>query len=90
MVHIFPLFLLKNISCDPLLEPSHHNSPNEGSQCMFLLRNKKKYLPSYPESPTSSRALSHCYFMRISTVCHCEGNNGIFRTVKSACDVHPL
>ena len=40
----FPLFLHKNIHCDPSLEPSLRDGSNEGSQCMFSLRNKKSYL----------------------------------------------
>ena len=34
----------KKRNCDPTLEPSHQNGSNEGSQHMFSLRNKKKYL----------------------------------------------
>ena len=37
-------FLHKNIFCDPSLEPSRRDGSNEGSQHMFLLRNKKNYL----------------------------------------------
>ena len=33
-----------NIFCDPSLELSRRGSSNEGSQPMFLLRNKKNYL----------------------------------------------
>ena len=32
----FPIFLYKNISCDPSLEPSCTDGSNEGSQDMFL------------------------------------------------------
>ena len=38
------MFLHKNIYCDSSLELSHGNGSNEGSQHMFLLRNKKLYL----------------------------------------------
>ena len=36
--------------CDPSLEPPHGDSFNEGSQHMFLLRNKKNIFecPQYP------------------------------------------
>ena len=34
----------QNIFCDPALEPSHRDGSNEGSQHMFLMRNKKKNL----------------------------------------------
>ena len=37
--------LHQNIFCDPPLEPFHRDGPNEGSQYMFLLRNKKNYYP---------------------------------------------
>ena len=36
--------LHQNIFCDPSLEPSHQDSSNEGSQCMFLWRNEKNHL----------------------------------------------
>ena len=39
-----PIFLHKNIFCDPSLEPSHPDGSNEGSQRKFLLRNKKNYI----------------------------------------------
>ena len=38
---IISLICHKNIYCDPSLEPSCQDSSNEGSQCIFLLRNKK-------------------------------------------------
>ena len=45
-----------NTFCDPQLEPSQQEGPNEGSQHMFSLRDKKYYLwiilfytPSYLE-----------------------------------------
>ena len=31
----------QNIYCDPSLEPPRRDGSNEGSQCMFSLRNKK-------------------------------------------------
>ena len=37
IVHIFHT----NIFCDPSLEPSRRDGSNEGSQRMFLLRNRK-------------------------------------------------
>ena len=37
--------LNKNIFCDPSLEPSCRDGSNEGSQHMFLLKNKKNYPP---------------------------------------------
>ena len=40
----YTIFVPKNISCDPSLEPSHPDGSNEGSQHMFSLRNKKNYL----------------------------------------------
>ena len=41
-----PYFSIKNnnIFCDPSLESSCQDGSNEGSQDMFLLRNKKNYL----------------------------------------------
>ena len=38
------IFLHKNILCDQSLEPFHPDISIEGSQHMFLLRNKKNYL----------------------------------------------
>ena len=35
------IFLHKNKFYDLPLEPSHRDGSNEGSQCMFWLRNKK-------------------------------------------------
>ena len=43
--------------CDPSLEPSHQDGSNEGSQHMFLLRNKKKLSLNYPQYPLLSGAL---------------------------------
>ena len=49
------LIFHKNLCCDPSLEMSCQDGSNKGSQHMFLLRNKKKYLriilntPSYLE-----------------------------------------
>ena len=40
----FSIFLRKNIFCDLSLEPSHRDGSNGGSQHMFLLTNKKRYL----------------------------------------------
>ena len=34
-------YFSKNIHCDPLLEQSHQDSSNEGSQHMFSLGSKK-------------------------------------------------
>ena len=39
----FPYYSFKTC-CDPSLEPSHRDGSNEGSQHIFLLRNKKNYL----------------------------------------------
>ena len=41
IIHISTII---NIFCDPSLEPSPRDGSNEGSQHMFSLRNKKKYL----------------------------------------------
>ena len=41
---ITSIFLHKNICFDPSLDPPHQEGSNEGSQHMFLLRNKKNYL----------------------------------------------
>ena len=38
------LIVPQKIHCDPSLESSRPDGSNEGSQCMFLLRNKKNYL----------------------------------------------
>ena len=38
------IFLDKNVSCDPSLEPSCYDGSNEGSEDMFSLRNMKIYL----------------------------------------------
>ena len=38
---VISLFVHKNIHCDPSLEPPRLGGSNEGSQCMFILRNKK-------------------------------------------------
>ena len=35
------MYLYKNIFYDPSLEPSHRDGSNEGSQHMFLFKNKK-------------------------------------------------
>ena len=50
--------LHKNIHCDPSLEPSRQDGSNEGSQCMFSLRNKKKTSLNYRQYPLLSLALS--------------------------------
>ena len=52
------MYVYKNIFCDPSLEPSCQDGSNEGSQYVFSLRNKKKYL--YPQYlyPLLSGALS--------------------------------
>ena len=50
------IFLHKNIFDDPSLEPSHRDRSNEGSQHMFLLRNKKLSL-TYPHYTLLSGAL---------------------------------
>ena len=34
---------IKNICCDPSLEPSHRDGSNDGSQNMFLWRNMANY-----------------------------------------------
>ena len=44
----FSLFFRLSIHCDPSLEPSRRDGSKEGSQCMFLLRNKKLFL-NYPK-----------------------------------------
>ena len=41
---IIHIFFYKNIFCDPSLEPSDRDGSNDGSQHMFLLKNKKNYL----------------------------------------------
>ena len=38
----FLLYLYRNIHSDPPSELSHRDSSDKGSQCMFLIRNKKK------------------------------------------------
>ena len=38
------MFMHLNIFCDPSLEPSRRDGSVEGSQHMFLLRNKETYL----------------------------------------------
>ena len=40
-------FLYENIRYDPLLELSQQEGSNEGSQCMFYLKNRENY-PIYP------------------------------------------
>ena len=40
IIHISP----SNVFCDPSLEPSHRDGSTEGSQPMFLMRNKKNNL----------------------------------------------
>ena len=40
----FSLFFHVNIYCDPSLEPPRRDGSNEGSQCMYWLRNKKNFL----------------------------------------------
>ena len=40
---VFFLFLNENIRCDPLLELPRQDGSNEGSQCMFLWKNKENY-----------------------------------------------
>ena len=44
IVHITPL----NVCSDPLLKPSYKDSSNEGSQHMFMFRDKKISL-NYPQ-----------------------------------------
>ena len=51
--HISPL----NIFCDPSLEQSRWASSNEGSQLMFLMRNKKKLSLNYLQYPFLSGVL---------------------------------
>ena len=45
------------LHCDLLLEPSHQDGSNEGSQHMFLLRSKKKISLNYRQYPLLSGAL---------------------------------
>ena len=52
----FSLFFRLSIHCDPSLEPSRRDGSKEGSQCMFLLRNKKLFL-NYPKYPLLSKAM---------------------------------
>ena len=54
--HIAPL-KRTHVGCDPSLEPSRRNCSNEGSQHMFLLRNKKLSF-SYPQNFLLSGALN--------------------------------
>ena len=46
----FPYICIKNIHCDPSLEPSCQEGSNEGLQCIFLFRNKN-YLRIIPVTP---------------------------------------
>ena len=51
------LFLNKNISCDPSLEPSQRDGSNVGSQNMFLWR----IIANYPKIiPVTPSYLEHC------------------------------
>ena len=36
----FPYFSMKRYTVTPSLEPSHRDGSNDGSQCIFLVRNK--------------------------------------------------
>ena len=42
------LFLNENICCDPSLEPSQRDGPNDGSQNVFLWRNMASFSIIFP------------------------------------------
>ena len=47
----------ENICCDPSLEPSWHDSPNDGSQNRYLWRNMANYPQIIPVTPSYQE---HC------------------------------
>ena len=48
---LFFICLNENIHCDYSLELSRGDGSNEGSQCMFLLKNMQNYPKIIPVSP---------------------------------------
>ena len=54
---IFFIYLNENIHCDPSSETSRRDDSNEGSQCMFLRKNKENYLLIISVTPSY---LEHC------------------------------
>ena len=59
------IYLHENIFCAPSLEPSRRDGCNEGSQHMFLLRNKKNYFGNILKTAPN---LELCPICRVDTI----------------------